>query len=126
VDGLPNAVPARLAVSGAGITALAMGWSGATPQPLFAEAALSTDKARVSAPLQVGGMGAALADASGALSHVVTDDPAQRRQVAGIVPQASYKVVGVGSAAQLLQAAGVQAAPAGTARPTVVAVICGG
>lgn len=82
---------------------LAQAWSGTMPAMQYGEATPTTDGKRVTAPLQAGGTGAALFDQQGALAGMVRDDPAARKQVAGVVPMARYDVVSAQDIALFLQ-----------------------
>ncbi len=84
------------------LTAIGLSWSAGQPAAVFAEA-IATGSGRVAAPLQPGGAGAALFDASGALAGLVTDDPGARRQVAGVAPAARYRVAEAEKIAAFLQ-----------------------
>jgi Putative peptidoglycan binding domain len=82
---------------------LAQGWSGAAPVTQFGEAIVSADGKRMAAPLQPGGTGAALFNRQGILVGVVRDDPAARKQVAGIVPIARYALVSAADITRFLE-----------------------
>ncbi len=82
---------------------LAQAWSGTMPAVQYGEATPTPDGKRVTAPLQPGGTGAALFDQQGALAGMVRDDPAARKQVAGVVPMARYDVASAQDIALFLQ-----------------------
>jgi peptidoglycan hydrolase-like protein with peptidoglycan-binding domain len=75
------------------LVALAQSWVGTSPTTVYAEATPSADGKRVAVPLQPGGSGAALYDQQGRLVALVRDDPADRKQIAGLVPLARYGLV---------------------------------
>ncbi len=129
-QGLASAPPAK---EGAALTAIGFGWSGTQPAALFAEA-IPSGGGRVAAPLQPGGAGSALFDASGSLAGLVTDDPGARRQVAGVAPAARYRFADSVAIAAFLQQNGValgrEAQPvsggvAAARRDAVVPLVCG-
>jgi Putative peptidoglycan binding domain len=73
------------------LTMVGQAWSGNAPSGIFAEAIAATPT-RIAAPLQPGSAGAALFDSTGALAGIVIDDPGARKQVAGVVPAARYRL----------------------------------
>lgn len=87
-------------------------------------------------PLQRGGQGAIAIDASGRVVGMVTAKPDERRQVMGLIPEATYALAGVDALASAIEAAGgtVEKKPAGTSMasgaafatvaPRVVAIGC--
>ncbi len=123
---------AGTAVAGA-LTGLSAIWSGRTPALMFTELEAG-EGARVSGALQVGGAGAGVFNAEGTLVGVVTDDPAARRMVAGVVPLAHYAYAGPQAISAFLAAHKIPAVPtaplAGPAiaarRASVVPLVCGG
>jgi Putative peptidoglycan binding domain len=125
-------VPAGTAVVGA-LTGLSASWSGRTPALVFTELEAG-DGARVSGALQVGGAGAGVFNAEGALVGVVSDDPAARRQVAGVVPLARYAFAGPQAISAFLAAQKIPAVTAASLagpaiaarRASVVPLVCGG
>ena len=70
-------------------------------------------KLRIVAPLQRGGLGATVLDRSGAVVGLVLGQPAEKRLVAGIVPEAAYAVASGAEIAAVLAAAGMAPASAG-------------
>ncbi len=136
VDGLPRpqALPTRPAKAEQPLIAIGYSWSGAQPAALFAEA-LPAAGGRIAAPLQPGGAGSALFDASGALAGLVTDDPGARRQVAGVAPATRYRFADAEAIAAFLQQNGAapgrgEAPPltggvAAARRDAIVALVCG-
>jgi Putative peptidoglycan binding domain len=118
----------------AALTVVSQAWVNATPGGVFSQG-LTTRSDRIAAPLQPGGAGAALFDASGALAGVVVDDPGARRQVAGVVPAARYRFATADDVTAFLQKQQITLAKADPARPVgnvaaarrdaVIAVSCG-
>jgi Putative peptidoglycan binding domain len=108
-------------------------WAGNAPSGVFAEA-LAVAGDRIAAPLQPGGAGAALFNASGALAGLVIDDPGARKQIAGVVPAARYRFataeeIGAflqknGIVAPKTESAAVSGSVAAARRDSVIALIC--
>jgi Putative peptidoglycan binding domain len=116
------------------LTVVSQAWVNAMPSGVFSQA-LTTRSDRIAAPLQPGGAGAGLFDASGAMAGIVVDDPGARRQVAGVVPAARYRFATADDVTAFLQKQQITLAKADPARPAghvaaarrdaVVAVTCG-
>jgi hypothetical protein len=133
--------PARFATSDSPWVALGYGWSGQVAALSYAEATGNADLKAVSVPLQAGGAGAALITARGEIAGVITDDPGQRRMIAGVVPSGRYAAVsardvaafmarhGVAATAASVSAAGGDtkrdAPSASLLKDTIVPVFCG-
>lgn len=120
VEGVQGVPPAPSPGEGP-LTVLSLAWSGTATTDLFAEA-VRAGTGRVVAPLQPGGAGAPVFDASGGLAGVVTDDPGASRKVAGVVPVARYRIAEGAAVAAFLTAQGMTAAaPSPTATPVAAA-----
>jgi hypothetical protein len=82
--------PVRTAVLADGpVTVVASGESSGRPSVVAAPGELHGG--RLTAPLQRGGLGAAVLDGSGALVALVLDPPDEGRAIAGSIPPASYR-----------------------------------
>lgn len=80
----------------------------------------------VRAPLQPGGAGSPVFDASGALAGLITGNPSERYLVAGVAVQRSYGFAGGAAIANLLGPAGIKLGSAGTgAERSTGAVVAG-
>jgi peptidoglycan hydrolase-like protein with peptidoglycan-binding domain len=136
-DGLARSGSAAAAggpvAAGAALTLVGQAWSGNASSGIFAEALAVTGN-RIAAPLQPGGAGAALFNASGALAGLVIDDPGARRQIAGVVPAARYRFATAEEIGAFLQKNGivspktestvVSGSVAAARRDSVVPLIC--
>ena len=87
----PGLATAPIPAAGGTLTIVGQGWSGGASAGFFAEA-IAVSETRIASPLQVGGAGAGVFSDTGALAGLVIEDPGTRRQVAGVVPVARYRI----------------------------------
>jgi ApbE superfamily uncharacterized protein (UPF0280 family) len=99
------------------LTAVGYAWNNNQPASIYSEAR-ATGSNRIAAPLQAGGGGTALFSDAGAVAGLVVDDPAARKQIAGVVPTARYRFATADEISSFLQKNGLSLGKADAAKVT--------